>query len=195
MRLATKQISIDMPPASFTLKPSLRAAFNLEFAYGSFENLYKAVLAAKLSAFSDVIKEGTGNSSALTDYLDSTEALPLSVCLNLWVKPVADFVVALVGPQSPSDAGKVDNPITANEFHNRLFAIATGWLGWTPDQAWDATPAEILVAYEGHLERLRAIHGGKEDQSTDLTKLDAEQRRSHLKRLARIGDLTKSTVT
>lgn len=36
-----------------------------------------------------------------------------------------------------------------------MFGIATGWLGWSPDQAWCATVPEIDAAVEGRIEWLR----------------------------------------
>ncbi len=46
-----------------------------------------------------------------------------------------------------------------------LFDVATGWLRWTPAQAWESTPTEISRAYAALIEQLKAIHGsGDEDK-------------------------------
>ena len=31
---------------------------------------------------------------------------------------------------------------------DELFNIATGWLGWTPSEAWDTPVVEIVMAWE-----------------------------------------------
>lgn len=38
-----------------------------------------------------------------------------------------------------------------------------GWLGWTPEQAFNASIPDILTAYEGRMDMLKAIFGGSED--------------------------------
>ncbi len=35
-------------------------------------------------------------------------------------------------------------------------------MSWSPETAWNATPAEITEAYAGHIEMLKAIHGSAE---------------------------------
>lgn len=54
--------------------------------------------------------------------------------------------------------------VTWAEVFAALYGRATGWLGWTPEQAWNATPTEIDRAYRAHLEKLKAIHGGGSDE-------------------------------
>lgn len=39
-----------------------------------------------------------------------------------------------------------------------------GWLGWTPEQAYNAAIPDILTAYEGRTDMLRAIFGGEEPE-------------------------------
>ncbi|MEH2469742.1 hypothetical protein V1281_001011 [Nitrobacteraceae bacterium AZCC 2161] len=141
-----------------------------------------------------MIKEGTGRQSALTDYLDTAGDTPLVVSLDLLVEPICKFVVALTGSQTAVAAAK-GLPISFKEYHTRLFRIATGWLGWTPDEAWDATPAEILEAYQGRTEMLAAVFGGKkgsDDTTHDATKGKIEA--SIRDELNAIGDLTNQYV-
>jgi hypothetical protein len=45
-----------------------------------------------------------------------------------------------------------------------LFEIATGWLGWSPAEAYAATIAEIRLAHRGRISLLKAIFGGKSDE-------------------------------
>ncbi|MEA2897358.1 MAG: hypothetical protein QOJ84_2973 [Bradyrhizobium sp.] len=71
------------------------------------------------------------------------------------------------------------------EYHTRLFRLATGWLGWTPADAWEATAAEITEAYKGRRELLSAMFGSGKSDETIISKPDADDRR----RLNAIGDL------
>ena len=42
--------------------------------------------------------------------------------------------------------------------------MATGWLGWSPDTAWNATLPEIINAFEGHTDKLKALCGGDDEE-------------------------------
>lgn len=38
-----------------------------------------------------------------------------------------------------------------------------GWLGWTPEQTYNAAIPDIMTAYEGRMDMLKAIFGGGDD--------------------------------
>jgi hypothetical protein len=100
-----------------------------------------------------------------------------------------EFVLILSGAEK-TDQPRTGKPISFDDYHTRLFQIGTGWLSWTPDDTWNATPAEILAAREGRLEMLKAIFGGKQDeQSADLGSLDGLR-----DDLNAIGDLTRHVL-
>lgn len=184
MRLAPDDIVIALPPSAITLVPTLRAAYRLERRYG-FEKLLRLVADGNLAALTDVIREGAGE-SVVTRYLADLDVLPLHIGVDGLIGPAIEFIVALTGgdetqPGRPS-AGK---RIPLREHYTNLFRIGTGWLGWSVDDTWSATPAEIIEAFRGHQERLVAIHGGKKDDAPpDET---PEQLRASLNA---IGDLT-----
>lgn len=48
------------------------------------------------------------------------------------------------------------------QFHAWLLKIATGWLGWTEEQALATRMTTIAAAYEGRLDMLKAIFGSGE---------------------------------
>ncbi len=79
------------------------------------------------------------------------------------------FVLALMG-HDPSEPPKSAPKGSAKpkggaktqsieDYLSDLYKIGTGWLGWTPDVTLGATVAQIIVAYEGKMDMLRAIHG------------------------------------
>jgi hypothetical protein len=155
------------------LRPTLGAAFRLEQKYDGFHNLFNDVASGSVSALSDVIKAGSGRASDLTSYLDAFESgQPLMVSLDQIIPQVVAFLLALSGENlDVGESGDIPEQerITFEEYHTRLFRIATGWLGWTPEQAWNATPAEITEAQKGRVEMLRAVFGGKQEDDSETT--------------------------
>jgi hypothetical protein len=189
MRLASDDIVIALPPSSITLVPTLRAAFRLERRYDGFEKLLRLVADGNLDALTDVIREGAGE-SVVTRYLDDLDVIPLHIGVDGLIGPAIEFIFALTGADESQVAQpSADKRIPLREHYTNLFRIATGWLGWTPTDAWNATPAEIMEAFKGHQERLVAIHGGKkqDEETIDLTKgpLDTDARND----LNALGDL------
>ena len=77
-----------------------------------------------------------------------------------------------------------------SEYHKRLYQIGSGWLGWSPETVWNATPKEILEAYSGHVEQLKAIYGTGDDEPAPRTAPDtAPLDRAGLNKLR---DMTKA---
>jgi hypothetical protein len=161
MRLADEEITIRLADEVIHLRPTLRAAFRLERRYGGFDKLLRAVADGNLSAMADVIRESADGSSSLPDILERLGTMPLRLGVDALINPIIAHIFALAGVAPDATAESSDGPRMAfAEFHERLFGIATGWLGWTPDSAWKATPAEILAAHKGRFDMLKAIFGG-----------------------------------
>lgn len=188
MRLADDDVQIKLGPQTVSLRPTLRAAFRLEQKYDGFHNLIRAVAGGNLSAISDVIKEGCGQATALTDFLDTTDDLPLAISLDLLISPICAFILSLGGIETAIQI-VAREPIAFVDYHTKLFRIATGWLGWTPDQAWNATPAEILEAQQGRAEMLASIFGGGNKPDDETLGTNAKD---HLNAL---GDLTVTSMS
>ena len=150
-----------------SLRPSLGAAASLESRYG-FQKLFDAVGEGNLTVISDVIE----TSSDCKDFIQAIDGIPLIQVFPV-VEQVTKHILALAGvDQDQTEKAEPQNGETMPyaEYHKRLFAIGTGWLGWSPAVTWDATPKEIIEAYSGHVEHLKAIYGGKgEDQERRQT--------------------------
>jgi hypothetical protein len=71
-------------------------------------------------------------------------------------------------------------PVAWADLYADLYKLSTGWLGWTPDTAWNATLPEILNAFDGHIDLLKAVHGGGEDQSADSSTMTNKQRQENI---------------
>lgn len=184
--------TISLGSFSVTLRPTLRAAATLHQQWGGFAPLLKAVSQGSHSAICDLIRV-----SAITDasgVLDTIEYEALHFSLYALAEPLARFVLSLAGVDEGQESRNEGEPITFNEFHHRLFEIATGWLGWSPDQAWDATPGEILAAQKGRLELLQAIFGGKGDSEDTIDATPGKIDPIARAKLNAIGDLATTRM-
>jgi hypothetical protein len=167
------------------LRASLRAAIRLDRRFGGFDKIAKAILAGNLSVMSSVIRECSEYKTDIADLLDCGGSLSIEMAVDHIAGPLLDHVVTLTGvdPGAPAkpQSGEV-MPFT--EYHAKLFRLATGWLGWTPEAAYNATPTEITEAYKGRLELLSAVFGSG-DKGEDVEAGDEDARRQ----LNAIGDL------
>lgn len=170
MRLADSEIAISLEKETIHLRASLRAAYRLEQRYG-FQNLCEGVARGDLAPIADLISLGGAHPEDVDhffDYLAGSQSL--SSGLMEVREPLLKFVLLLSGAQDRTDDSEpTGTPIPFSEYHERLFRIATGWLSWSPEQAWNATPAEIVEAQKGRIEMLAAIFGsskGKDEETT-----------------------------
>lgn len=62
-----------------------------------------------------------------------------------------------------------------------MFKIATGWLGWSEDQALDADMTSIVLAYEGKVEMLKAVFGSSDDKKPPKAKPSAKKLKTFAK--------------
>lgn len=167
MRLAADEITIRIGHEMIHLRPTLRAALRLERRHGGFDTIIRAVADSNVIVMSDVIQESTGGTIALARIITSIVQPDLKTGTERVKGPLAAHVLALAGfdPEAPSTPERATGAtrMTFADRHAQLYRMATGWLGWTPETAWQSTPAEIIEAHRGRVELLKAIFGGKED--------------------------------
>lgn len=162
MRLAEAtvlQIGVPSRLSSIALRPSLRAAALLERRHG-FQKLFAGCCDGNLTLMADVIDA----SSDRQDFLNTIIDVPLAQVIPPLLESLPSFVLTLAGvdPDSESESQSGES-IPFADYHAKLFRIGTGWLGWSPEVTLNATAAEITEAYNGHVEMLRAIHGGGDE--------------------------------
>lgn len=163
MRLA-ENIVFKIGNSPVYLRPSLRAATILESRYG-FQKIFAACADGNMSVITDVIEV----SSNSLDFLKSLAGIPLIEVMPPILESLPTHILALAGIDPDNKAEpQGGESIPFAEYHARLFRIATGGLGWSPDVTWNATAAEIMEAYSGHLEMLRAIHGSGEETTRTI---------------------------
>lgn len=169
LQLAPDTITITAGRLVIELRPSLRAATRLARRHGSFAPLLRGILDGHMGIIADLIREG--GQAGDDRLLEAIEANGLRSILGQISEPLLQFVLALAGydeskVEEPTAPANQAAPISFDDYHNQLFRIATGWLHWTPDAAWNATPAEIIAAHQGHVEMLKAIHGSGDQAKT-----------------------------
>lgn len=188
MRLAD-ETKIILGGKAFTLRPTLRAAVRLHRDYDGLENLYIAVGSGGFTAALDLIGATCADPRLDIVLAYDSDHYPFIAEVFALREQLQAFVLKLSGhddtDSAPASSGK---PITYEQYFARLFEIATGWLSWSPEVAWNATPAEIMAAQKGRIELLRAVFGGKEEAS------EAVPHTALRDRLNALGDNTIHTM-
>jgi len=171
MALADDEINLTFDGERLTLRPTLRAAMRLERAFGGFDKILAAVADQNVTMMAALIEECGGASSSLLDFLNNDRRQPMAYKLGALVEPLMALLMALAGVEpSELDTPDADGArISYAEHHAQLFKIATGWLGWSPADAWNATPSEIKAAYAGRVELLQAVFGSTEGKPAPMS--------------------------
>jgi hypothetical protein len=192
MQLAADEITIDLGHEAIRLRASLRAAFRLERRHDGFDKIVKGIADGNFSIMADVIRESAVPPTTRADLLNCIGALPLRAAIERISEPLFAHVMALAGADNDTSSEPTPDAerVPFAEYHTRLFRLATGWLGWTSADAWEATAAEITEAYKGRRELLSAMFGSGKSDETTITKPDDQTRRE----LNAIGDLTNFHV-
>ncbi|WP_245424696.1 hypothetical protein [Shinella zoogloeoides] len=160
-----------------TLRPTLRAAVTLEARYG-FPTMFRALEEGSFTIISDIVATAAnGDHDAATFLSPEAAGRSLSSFIGLARIPLAELVSMLMPAPDPQavNVRPSGKSIAWGEYYADLYEKATGWLGWTPEQAWNATPTEIDLAYTGHIAKLKAIHGSGEDDKPTAKAPDPEQ--------------------
>ena len=171
MPLAPDAIMIDLDGAAFTLRPTLRAAIRLNRRDGGFPALVDQIVDGDLGAMANVIDEATDRQTSILDLLRDTAVNGVEHLAEIR-DPLIAYLGQLVdtGTKAQDQTAKPNSStpsaptITRAEYLARLFAIGTGWLGYTPAEAWACSPSELQAAYDGRLDLLKSIFGSGDDE-------------------------------
>lgn len=173
MRLADDELVIALGNERITLRVSLRAALLLERRYGGFQSLYNKISKGELQSIADLVT-CCGGRKAREIVLRWIGDGSIGPKLTALLPDLQTFIFRLCGAEDtavvqPNDQKQI---IAFPEYYEHLFSVATGWLGWAPEAAWRATPAEIMLAHKGWLDKHAAIHGkpDDDDNTIDLSK-------------------------
>lgn len=164
---AYQEIALEYGGNTVFLRPSLRAATCLERLHDGFPVLLRKIEEFDTRTVKAIITY-TADKQDAERLLNHAAKQPLLGFVQAAQAPLFDLVTALL-PNAPETADDQASPTTGKsmpwaEVFNDLFGLATGWLGWTPETAWNATPQEITDAFTAHITKLKAIHGSADDE-------------------------------
>lgn len=151
------------------LRPTLRAGLRLLDRYDDFEPVEIGIVERSLSVLADVIECAALEEATIPDIIRTTGFVGMKRVTSIAAEASARFVMALLAIDGDDDTkGKTSGEsIPMREFFKRLYRLGTGWLGWTPDQTLDATPAQIIEAYRGRVDLMKAVFGDGEKREQE----------------------------
>lgn len=177
-QLAYDAIALEYGGNTVFLRPSLRVALHLERLHGGFAPLLHKIEEFDTRTIWHVITAAAGKEAsdplfahAARHSLRSFQQAAQVPCLSL----VAAFFPAT--PDEIEAQPSTVEPTPWGKLFKELYGFATGWLGGTPETAWNATPQEITDAFNAHIAKLKAVHG--EADEADAAR-NEEQRRANI---------------
>lgn len=167
-RLASDDIVIVHGGNAVHLRPSLRAAYRLECRHG-LTTLVRGIEECNTIIIGDMIAECSDNGPAARRLLTARVNENGVRDLQHLAEPLIDLLAGCYGLSQDGDSHaekreRAGKPLSIRKSLEELFAIATGWLGWTADDALNATVPQIITAHRGHIAKLHAIYGGGEEK-------------------------------
>ncbi|MFE3837548.1 hypothetical protein [Pseudogemmobacter sonorensis] len=172
MRVGKEFIVFLKGVGSHAIRPSLRCAMLLENRPGGFPRLLTEIQDGSMTAICDVLRSADLDAPFL-------EAKVMHSGVDSFRAPLLEFVLHAAGLdlETQTDEATQGTTTTFAEHLADLYRKATGWLGWTPATALDATPAEIIEAVKGRAELLRLIFGtSDEDDDTTPEPVDLQRK-------------------
>jgi hypothetical protein len=170
-RLEIDTLAISHGDLTVRLCPSLRAGLLIvrNFTVADLERAFRDL---HFTTIAELIRIGSEDASAGSTVLTRKVEENGLISLNEFVPTLLQFTAVSLGlSDSVEDQSlhRATNKLQMTHEHalEELFGIGTGWLGWTPKDAWEATPAEIIAAHCAHLKKLQAIHGGGDKGKPD----------------------------
>lgn len=143
-----------------TLRATLRALAAISGRYHDLVELYRRIADFDYDATYNLIvatctEPDKINLPAEPDWLHPRS---LDQFFTLVTPQLLTFIEQVAGVDE-TESAEPSEPVALSELVERLFKIGAGWLEWSPEDTWNATPAEILLARDGLVEKLKAIHG------------------------------------
>jgi len=167
------------------LRPSLRAGIQLEAMHNGFPELLVKVQQGDTATLREIVTYAATDRGAAHDLLNTMVGATLASVQQALIGPAFALLTALMTPDTYKDQGEAakaptGKPMAWADLYADLYKIATGWLGWPPETAWNATLPEIQQAFDGHIDQLKAVHGSAEEDSNTTPAMSAEQRQANI---------------
>lgn len=183
-RPAYEEVTIAHGGNTVSLRPSLRAAATLEARHG-FPALFRALDDFNLTIISEIILSASVIRQDAAAFLSRHVGKPLFPFFLAVRQPLAELLDMFRPAPDPKAKHATGKPVPWPDFYQALYTQATGFLGWTPETAWNATPTEIDRAYAAHIDKLKAIHGSADD--TAASEQDNAYTPERLKEIDELG--------
>ncbi|MBN9450472.1 MAG: phage tail assembly chaperone [Bosea sp.] len=183
LRPAYDEIVLDHGSHAVILRPSLRAASTLERNIG-FDRLFQRIGEFHTGTVREIILTAATDRKDATRFLRSLESKSLLTFQRIAQIPAAQLVVGFM-PQSEGNSASHSKAVPWREAYRNLFRAATGILGWSPEEAWNATPTEINEAFIGRVGEpdQQAQHDPAQAARNESAGLDPEFDRAGLQAL------------
>lgn len=159
-----------------TLRASLRAAIAIDTLPGGFPKVLEQIARQSLSQIRAVLLAAATDRQDAQRFLTATANKPLASYLADAQAACLAVLAALIqagdddAAEASSQGRASDKPMPLREYFKTLFQYATGWLGWSPSDTWNASPAEIEAAFEAHTDRLVKLTAGLSAEGDDRPK-------------------------
>lgn len=163
LRPAYDEIVLEHGSNAVILRPSLRAASTLERSVG-FERLSRLIAEFHTGTVREIILTAATDRRDAARFLDAISRLPICRFVVIVQAQLFHLVGGFAPQPAPDAKSSQGKMVPLRELYRDMYRRATGWLHWTPDATWSATPTEITEALSGHFDMLRAIHGSAEEQ-------------------------------
>lgn len=154
------------------LVPSFRAAIILEQRQGGYVALLSDLSTFKLQTVHAVIRAAAIDVGAANRLIGALGSVSLRGVQQITLEPLVTLISRLMNVATDDATPTTNNaakPVAWSDYHRDLFKLATGWLGWTPEQTYAATIPEISLALEGHIDLLKATNGAADEEDTGIT--------------------------
>lgn len=187
-----QQHAFDRPIITPDLQPSLRAAFDIVREFGSLAAALERVERADLGAMASIIRIASTDPRGVSNFLHNINTYGLKhlpLIRPVFIRFFQDLIENPLGEDEPkskeNQPAKPQPELTPLQYYKRMFQIGTGVLGWTPEQTWNATLAEITMAYQGRTEFvsdiLKSIFGSPEKHESAVTQYSDDEYNQILK--------------
>lgn len=177
LRPAYDEIVLEHGSDAVILRPSLRAATTLERTQDGFERLFQRIAEFHTGTVREIILTAATDRKEAAAFLDGMSRLPIIRFAEIAQAQLAGLVAGFIPQPHANAKSSPGKAVPWREAYRDLYRYATGWLHWSPDQAWNATPTEITDALAAHFEMLKAIHGSAEDEPDTTSAYSPEQLR------------------
>lgn len=180
--LHAQAVTLSYAGNSLALVPSLRAATYLERLHDGYPALLQRVQAFDTGTIRAIVTSAASDQQEAKAFLAAIKDAPLALVRDMILAPAFVLITALMTPvakQGEAAKAPTGKPVAWSDLYADLYQIATGWLGWPPATAWNATLIEITSAFDGHIAMLKAVHGGAADD-TKTTGMTDDQRQANI---------------